>query len=155
MIVFVGYPASGKSTFAKKYLVPAGYEHINRDTLVTQSKCLQLTRSALKEGKSVVVDNTNPSEDSRASYVSIAKEMGIPVRCFIFDIPRSLAEHLNMYREKVTGGESRHVPKIGYAVYQKNFKMPRQEEGFIEVKKINFIPQFASPKDQELFNQLT
>ena len=30
----------------------------------------------LKEGKSVVVDNTNPSVDSRALWVAIAKKHG-------------------------------------------------------------------------------
>jgi len=30
MIIFVGYPGSGKSHFAKKYLLPKGYVHINQ-----------------------------------------------------------------------------------------------------------------------------
>jgi bifunctional polynucleotide phosphatase/kinase len=30
VIVFVGYPASGKSTFAHKHLVPKGYVYINQ-----------------------------------------------------------------------------------------------------------------------------
>jgi bifunctional polynucleotide phosphatase/kinase len=38
----IGPPASGKSTFTKKYLVPHKYVHINRDTLQTQEKCLKV-----------------------------------------------------------------------------------------------------------------
>ena len=69
LVLMLGPPASGKSTFAKRYLVkPAGYFHVNRDTLGTQDKCLKATESALKEGKSVVVDNTNPSR--KVSFVS-------------------------------------------------------------------------------------
>lgn len=33
VILFVGYPASGKSTFAHKHLVPKGYVYINQVTL--------------------------------------------------------------------------------------------------------------------------
>lgn len=51
----------GKSTFARKYFVPAGYVHVNQDTLKTKDKCLKVAREAVESGKSVVIDNTNPS----------------------------------------------------------------------------------------------
>jgi bifunctional polynucleotide phosphatase/kinase len=55
IIVMVGFPASGKSSFVKKYLAPKGYERVNRDTLGTQEKCVSVAASALASGKSVVV----------------------------------------------------------------------------------------------------
>jgi bifunctional polynucleotide phosphatase/kinase len=42
MIIMIGLPASGKSTFSKKYFLPFGYVHINRDILKTQEKCLKV-----------------------------------------------------------------------------------------------------------------
>ena len=33
LIVFVGSPASGKSTFFKRYFEPHGYYHVNQDIL--------------------------------------------------------------------------------------------------------------------------
>ena len=66
MILFVGYPGAGKTTFAKTYLVPAGYEWVNRDTLKTAAKCKAAVRAALAAGKSVVVDNTSPTASARA-----------------------------------------------------------------------------------------
>jgi bifunctional polynucleotide phosphatase/kinase len=42
MVILVGPPASGKSTFGKKYLLPHNYVHVNRDTLGTVKKCLDV-----------------------------------------------------------------------------------------------------------------
>lgn len=47
MIMMVGPPASGKSTFSKKHFVSNGYIHINRDTLKTQDKCLKVFNEKL------------------------------------------------------------------------------------------------------------
>lgn len=72
LIILCGFPASGKSTFAKTYLIPKGYVHINRDTLKTPKKCLDATKAALGDGKSVVVDNTNPGTEARSPYIAAA-----------------------------------------------------------------------------------
>lgn len=56
-----GFPGSGKSTFAEQY---KGYVIVNRDTLKTWQKCVEVAKKALKEGKSVIVDNTNPDKVS-------------------------------------------------------------------------------------------
>jgi len=151
MVLFVGFPASGKSTLAKKYMVPAGYEHINRDTLKNQDKCLKFARIAVENGKSVVIDNTNPEKKTRATYIAIAKQAKIPIRCFRFDVDEKLANHLNYYRERL--GISDHVPRIGYAMYKKKFEEPTVDEGFSELKKITFVAHFENPEHEKLFNQ--
>lgn len=55
VIVFVGYPASGKSSFAKRFLVPRGYVYVNQDTLKTKEKCVKACAEALEQGKPVVI----------------------------------------------------------------------------------------------------
>lgn len=91
-----GLPASGKSTFSKKYFAAHGYVRVNKDDQGT--KCLKLAKEAIAEGKSVVCDNTNPSKKARAEYIAIAKAAGVPVRCFQMTTERELAEHLNFVR---------------------------------------------------------
>lgn len=59
MVILVGMPASGKSTFAKKYFVSRGYAHVNQDTLGTKAKCIKAAKQALDEGKSVIVSLSN------------------------------------------------------------------------------------------------
>ena len=46
MILMLGPPASGKTTFTNTHLVPHKYVHVNRDTLGTQEKCLKVSENA-------------------------------------------------------------------------------------------------------------
>lgn len=55
MMVFVGYPAMGKTRTYKKYFEPAGYVHVNQDTLGSKKACVIAAEKAIKEGKSVVI----------------------------------------------------------------------------------------------------
>ena len=82
VILFVGSPGSGKSTFWNTYL--KNYVRVNNDTLKTKEKCMKVLREALQAGKSAVVDNTNLSREHRGRYIPIAKEFKVPVRCFVF-----------------------------------------------------------------------
>lgn len=55
MVLFVGSPGSGKSTFYSKHLKPLGYIRINQDTLKTREKCFKIAEENLSQGKSVVI----------------------------------------------------------------------------------------------------
>eukprot|EP00818_Percolomonas_sp_WS_P005657 CAMPEP_0117443856 /NCGR_PEP_ID=MMETSP0759-20121206/4926_1 /TAXON_ID=63605 /ORGANISM="Percolomonas cosmopolitus, Strain WS" /LENGTH=407 /DNA_ID=CAMNT_0005235875 /DNA_START=250 /DNA_END=1473 /DNA_ORIENTATION=+ len=154
MIVFVAYPASGKSSFAKKHIVPNGYVHVNQDTMGTKAKCIKAAQQALMEGKSVVVDNTNPDVATRANYVSLAKKLNKPVRCFYFhDVDLDLAHHLNMYREHITQGANKHVPQVAYHQFRKKFSEPKLSEGFSQIVKIDFVPSFEDEEKEKKFFQ--
>jgi len=156
VVIMVGRPASGKSTFTKKYFVPHGYIRINRDELKTQAKCQKAVKDALAEGCSVVVDNTNPTSKVRAEYISIAQENDVPVRCFSFSTPQEVAGHLNYVRVKETNGEVRRVPDVGHRTYDKNFEEPTTDEGFSEIKVIDFVPDFShNPKLEQIFSKWT
>ncbi|KAL7977236.1 hypothetical protein Chor_009185, partial [Crotalus horridus] len=74
LVVAVGFPAAGKSTFLKRHLVSVGYAYINQDTLGSWKKCVTLCETSLQAGKSVVVDNTNPDLESRSRYTECAKK---------------------------------------------------------------------------------
>lgn len=63
VVVFVGSPGSGKSSFFRGHM--DGYVHVNNDTLKTKKKCLNVAEAALKEGKSCVIDNTNRDPPTR------------------------------------------------------------------------------------------
>lgn len=155
MVILVGLPAAGKSTFARTYLESQGYEVINRDTLKTQDKCLSRCAESLRNKKSVVVDNTNPNKESRKCYIDIAKKLSIPVRCFHLHTPKELCEHMNMYRQTQTKGAQRRVPGVGFNVFKSKFEEPNVSEGFAEVKKIEFVAKFKSEAEKDLFKMWT
>jgi hypothetical protein len=127
LTLFVGPPAIGKTTHYTTHYAPHGYTHINQDTLGTRLKCIAAVEAALKEGKSVVVDNTNRDKATRRHYVELARRVGkeseekvkrkekvkkfevntdvetakmpkVKVKCVLFTAPVELAVHNNLYR---------------------------------------------------------
>ena len=95
-----------QSTFARKHFVPHGYVHVNQDTLKNKERCVKATAEALQAGKSVVVDNTNPSAELRALYVQHAKKAGVPARCFHFTATE-VREKIESAAVRSRGGKAR------------------------------------------------
>ncbi|XP_030896013.1 bifunctional polynucleotide phosphatase/kinase [Leptonychotes weddellii] len=95
VVVAVGFPGAGKSTFLQEHLVSAGYVHVNRDTLGSWQRCVTMCETALKQRKRVVIDNTNPDPPSRARYIKCARDAGVPCRCFLFTATLEQARHNN------------------------------------------------------------
>ncbi|XP_052070395.1 bifunctional polynucleotide phosphatase/kinase-like [Mytilus californianus] len=155
LVVICGCPASGKSTFRRRHFEKHGYQVVNRDTMGTMDKCVKAAKEAVKNGKSVVADNTNPSTAARKDFVEVAKRAGIPCRCFVMKTPLELAHHLNLVRQNQTEGQVRRIPDVGYHVYRKNFESPTKAEGFSEIIEIDFIPEFDNKSDESLFRQWT
>jgi len=151
VILMVGYPGAGKTTYCKKYMVkPYDYAWLNRDTLKTPARCLKFLKESLAQGRNVVIDNTNPTKKKRAEYIAIAKKFGANIRCFWVQLEKEEAEHMNAYRFKL-GGER--VPTIAYNIFRKNFEAPTKSEGFAAVVKVNFIPEFPDVEKKNLFLQ--
>ncbi|XP_075956016.1 bifunctional polynucleotide phosphatase/kinase isoform X2 [Anarhichas minor] len=156
VIVAVGFPASGKSTFFQTHVIPKGYVYVNRDTLGSWQSCVSACERALKEGRSVVVDNTNPDPESRKRYVDVAKAAGVQCRCFHFSASLEQAKHNNRFREMVPSN-SKHV-KVNDMIfhsYKKHFVAPALPEGFSEILQIHFVPNFKDSQSETLFRQFS
>lgn len=59
LILFVGFPCLGKSSFYRRHFEPNGYLHINQDILKRREKCIQAVEDALKAGQSCVVGESS------------------------------------------------------------------------------------------------
>lgn len=75
VVILVGYPGSGKSTLTKLFDNKLHYDLIHGDKLKTNSKMKKALKTGIENGKSVVVDATNPSVKKRAIYISLAREL--------------------------------------------------------------------------------
>ncbi len=122
-IVFVGIQASGKSTFYNQMLAPLGYCHINLDTQHTRNQENILFETCLDEGKSLVVDNTNPEIADRLRYIPRAKEHGYEVIGIFFQ---------SIVRDCIARNENRQnaVPRQALPCTQNRLQLPSYSEGF-------------------------
>ncbi|RVD89225.1 uncharacterized protein DFL_000242 [Arthrobotrys flagrans] len=144
VVVLCGRPGSGKSTFTNKYLVPLGYERINQDILKTKDKCIKAAYGFLKEGKSVVIDATNSSRDTRAAWKGVAdKTKGATFRCIYLTTPETLCYHNDAARAysgiKSLNPENRtSVGSMAFRTFKSKFQEPHVSEGFKDITVVDF-----------------
>ena len=84
-----------------------------------------MINSALAAGRSVAVDNTNPTVADRAAIIAIARRHGAEVAGYFFATEAADALRRNRTRE----GRQR-VPAVAIFATQKRLERPTYEEGF-------------------------
>lgn len=149
MIIAVGSPASGKSTFYQRFLKHRNYVHVNRDTLKTMPKCLAAVKTAFSNNQSVYIDNTNPSIESREAFINIAKTLDISVKCLHFTADEWLCKHLDVFRSIKSKTDP--LPTVAFNTFRSRYQPPSEIEGFQTIVQVPFVAQFASEEDLNTF----
>jgi predicted kinase len=132
LIIFVGLQGAGKTTWYREHLA-ATHVHVSKDLMPNarnrDTRQQQQIEEALKSGRSVVVDNTNPSVDSRAPLIAAGHRLGAHVIAVYFEahVPTSLMR--NRSRE----GKAR-VPDVAIFRTKKQLVPPSLSEGFDEIR---------------------
>lgn len=133
-MIFVGLPASGKTTFYQRRFA-ATHRHISKDhwpnAARKDERQAQLIRSALAAGASVVVDNTNAAPADRAAIIAIARQFNARVIGYYFTATTREAVGRNRARE----GKQR-VPDVAIFATAKRMTAPRRDEGFDELYRV-------------------
>lgn len=118
LVLLVGYPGCGKSTFSKKYY--DDYIYVNQDTDKTKSKLIKKIKDAVKEEKSIIVDNTNLSYEKRQEYINLVNNK-YTIKVIVFDIPIEVCQFMMYYRVQTT--HQLPINIITYRTMNKNYKL--------------------------------
>ena len=142
MLMLVGIPGSGKSTFSLslEQAAPHVFARINQDSLGSRKKCEQATRQALSEGKVPIIDRCNFDFQQRKHFVNIAREFNVPVKVISLELPKQECIRRCQARvnhETIAPGEERVVVEKLYS----QFQTPHHDEGFASVQRLNHVDQ--------------
>lgn len=127
----VGLQGAGKTTWVAENLA-GSHAVVSKDhwprARRREARQRRVVAELLAAGRSVVVDNTNPSEEDRAPLLAAARAAGVPVRAVWVDTPPEVSEQRNAARE----GPAR-VPLVGVLATRARFRPPTTDEGFDRV----------------------
>jgi predicted kinase len=128
LIIFIGLQASGKSTFFLNHFATT-HELVSKDCFRNNKnparRQTQLIEAALKAGKSVVVDNTNPTVEDRASIIQLGHLYKAEIIGYYF---KSQVKH-SLERNQQREGKAR-VPDVAIYGTIKKLVRPSYGEGF-------------------------
>ncbi|HET7436257.1 MAG TPA: ATP-binding protein [Thermoanaerobaculia bacterium] len=134
LILLIGLQASGKSTYYFSRLA-ATHVHVSKDLMKNardrEAKQLILIEEALAAGRSVVVDNTNPTPAVRAPLIALGRRYHARIIGIFFESSVRDAVGRNRARE----GKAR-VPDVAIFATAKKLVPPSLDEGFDEVRVI-------------------
>jgi predicted kinase len=129
--VLVGLQGSGKSTWVDRTCAGTHavvskdhWPHARR----REARQRRVVAELLADGRSVVVDNTNPAPEDRAPLIAAARAAGVPVRAVWLDTPVEVC----LARNDARTGRAR-VPLPGVLGTRARLVPPTTAEGFDRV----------------------
>ena len=141
LVVFAGLQASGKSTFFRTYfatthaLVSKDLFRNNRNPNRRQT---HLIEAALSAGRSVVVDNTNPTVEERRPLIELGCRYGAKIIGYYFE--SEVRRCLERNRQRT--GKAR-VPDVAIYATAKKLVRPSYSEGFDELFYVRITGEFT------------
>ncbi len=137
LVIFIGLQAAGKSTFFRTHFAST-HELVSKDCFRNNKnpsrRQAQLIEAALKEGRSLVVDNTNPTIEDRASIIQLGRLYNAEIIGYYFKSQVKPCLERNQQRQ----GKAR-VPDVAiYATMNKLVK-PNYAEGFDKLFYVSIV----------------
>jgi predicted kinase len=128
LVILIGLQGAGKSTFYQERFAGT-HVHISKDNFRHDRRPARrqtmLVDEALSAGRSVVVDNTNPTVADRAPLIAQAHAHGATAIGYYLAAPLALCLERNRRR----AGKQR-VPDVALYATSKRLEPPSYAEGF-------------------------
>jgi predicted kinase len=128
LVILIGLQGSGKTTFYRQRFAET-HVLVSKDLLRNSRnrarRQRQLIEEALQAGRSVVVDNTNPTREDRADLVRLGRPHGATALGYYFESQVRRCLERNALRE----GSAR-VPEVAIFATMKKLVRPSYDEGF-------------------------
>lgn len=143
--IIIGIPGSGKSNYAKKYLLTNNSVYLSSDDIrielygfedqthndVVFETMKKRTLNALKEGKDVIYDATNLSKKRRGGIISEAHKLGAQINAYLCCTPINIILERNITRVE------RQLPWDKLVQMIQSIEPPMYYEGFDNIYLID------------------
>jgi len=154
LILLVGIPGSGKSTFARQ-LVGKGWERCNQDELGNRKQVEIMVSNHLRDKKNVIVDRCNFDIAQRHTWVKLASQFGVKwITCIILRTDPEVCKKRVSVRE---GHQTIPMGEQGFAIIDK-FKdlwfEPHLAEGFCEILEVRSDLEMENSVQKLIINHL-
>ena len=131
-IIFCGIQASGKTTFYTKHFLKT-HVRISLDLFNTRRKENIFLQTCLQTQQRFVIDNTNPTEKDRHTYIASSKDFKFQVGYFF---QSTVGEAITRNKNR-TGKEL--IPPAGIGGTFKRFQPPTFAEGFDQLYRVTIV----------------
>ena len=142
VIIMQGFPASGKSTFIRKYVkyykIIDNHIHLSNDEY-TPAQFKKNFIDGIKNNKVIFIDNLNATKQNRKDIINLLpkhfKIIGIHI-----NTNEIISKSLNKQRYYISnidanykGKVNKNIPDVVYNIYKKRFKHLELNEGFNKI----------------------
>ncbi|WP_130733888.1 AAA family ATPase [Flavobacterium sp. J27] len=141
-IMFIGIPASGKSSFYKENFFNS-HIRVSLDLLNTRNKETKLIEYCFTTQSQFVIDNTNVSKEERAKYITLLKEKKYKIIAYYFECSLKDALERNGHRKEK-------ISEIGVKAKYNQLELPQLNEGFDEMYKVSLNNDFFKIDNYEI-----
>jgi len=141
VLVLVGLPASGKSTWARENGITALSSDALRELLADDATDQSIHREVFRHLRALLrtriaigractaVDATNLTPKERRPYIEIARKLGARVEAVVFDTPLEECLKRNRARARV-------VPEAAMQTMAGKLRRPSTSEGFARIRVV-------------------